>query len=118
MVSISISSAVAINFAVALFVLLSKRKKETLNKLIALCSDVMSQLTGCVITDRRSTPLHNCGFYQTSFARPKLHFFQTNTVSHIANLSDVFMHFTGTYEYMYQKNIRMFTLLYFCPHAC
>jgi len=42
MVSISISSAVAINFAVALFVLLIKRKKETLNKLIVLCSDVMS----------------------------------------------------------------------------
>jgi len=33
---------VSINFAVALFALLIKRKKETLNKLTTLCSDVTS----------------------------------------------------------------------------
>ena len=35
---VSISFAVGINFAVAHFVLLSKRKKETLNRLTALHS--------------------------------------------------------------------------------
>jgi len=39
---VSTSFAVAMNFAVALFALLSKRKKETLNKLIALRNDVKS----------------------------------------------------------------------------
>jgi len=33
---------ISINFAVALFTSLSKRKKETLNKLTAFRSDVMS----------------------------------------------------------------------------
>jgi len=45
---------IEINFPVAFFALLSKRKKETLNKLTTLRTDVTSCLASRVIVDRRS----------------------------------------------------------------
>jgi len=71
-----------------------------------------------VIADWRYKHLRDCGFYQTSSAKPSpQHFLQMNPVAHIAN-------FPSFYAFNWNMGLSVSDILAnlppcsFCPHAC